>query len=282
MSAALDAATAGTASLYDRTAADYQRWWAPVIAPAALRLLDLVAPLVAERPDAVIVDVGCGTGTLARGAVTRWPMVRAIGIDPSAGMLAVGRAEAAVTLDRSACRRLDWIPGVAEHLPLGAGSADAVVSSFSLQYVRNRVAALREAGRVMTPGGTIAVVTWLAGGASFAPWRLFDEVLDELGVERPPSAETGLFRSLPSAAALFRRAGFGRARAMEGSVDFQWTLDSLVQCTLDFEEREVVDSLDPRTRGRLERLWRERLAPLAVADFRFRDRVAYVSGRRLA
>jgi len=43
-------ALAETADLYDRIAAGYQEWWAPVIAPAALHLLDLVAPTVADRP----------------------------------------------------------------------------------------------------------------------------------------------------------------------------------------------------------------------------------------
>jgi len=62
-------ALAETADLYDRIAAGYQEWWAPVIAPAALHLLDLVAPTVADRPRARLVDVGAGTGTLARAAV---------------------------------------------------------------------------------------------------------------------------------------------------------------------------------------------------------------------
>jgi trans-aconitate methyltransferase len=91
-----------TVELYDLIAPSYQRWWVPVIEPAAVRLLDLVAPVVAEHAAAVVVDVGAGTGTLARTAVSRWPRVRAIAVDPSTGMLDVGRAEATGTLDRSA------------------------------------------------------------------------------------------------------------------------------------------------------------------------------------
>ena len=276
------AALSDTAELYDRTAPEYQRWWAPVIEPAALRLLDLVAGVVADRPGAIIADVGAGTGTLARAAVARWPAVRVIAVDPSTGMLEVGQAEAARTLDRSACRRLSWVTGMAEHLPLADGSVDAVVSSFTLQYLRRRIAALREAHRVVRPAGAIAVVTWLANDWPFAPWRLLRDVLDELHAERPPSEETGLFRSVPAAAALVRRAGFREVRATDGSVDYQWTLDALVRCTLEFEDRELVDSLDKETRSRLERLWRERLGRLADAELRYRDRVAYVSGRRPA
>ncbi len=275
-------ASSRTAALYDRIAPSYQRWWAPVIEPAALRLLDLVAPVVADHPAAVIVDVGAGTGTLARAAVARWPEVRAIGVDPSTGMLAIGQAEAARTLDRSARRRLSWMASVAEHLPIASGSVDIVVSSFTLQYLRRRVAALREAHRVLGPAGAIAVVTWVADDSPFGPWQLLGEVLHELHVERPPSEETGLFRSLSSAAALVRRAGFRDVRATNGLVEHQWTLDDLVQCTLEFEDRELLDSLVPAIRGRLVRRWRERLERLTTADFRYRDRVAYVIGRRLA
>src|SRR5665811_1435462 len=133
-------AQSGTVDRYDRIAVGYQRWWAPVIAPAALRLLDLVASTVVDRP-----------GTLARAAVA-----------PAPGMLAVGEREAARTLASSDVRRLDWRTGTAERLPLADGGADAVVSSFAFHHVRGRSAALREARRVLRPGGMIAVVTWLA------------------------------------------------------------------------------------------------------------------------
>jgi ubiquinone/menaquinone biosynthesis C-methylase UbiE len=271
-----------TAELYDRIAASYQRWWAPVIEPAALRLLDRVAPAVAANPGAVIVDIGAGTGCLSRAAVARWPEVRAIALDPSTGMLDVGRAEAARTLGPSARRRLEWTTGVAERLPLADGAADIVVSSFTLQYLRNRVGALREAYRVLRSGGPIAAVTWLVDGWPFAPWRLLRALLDELHIERPPSQETGLFRSLPSAAALVRRAGFRRVHASSGLVEYQWTIDAFLPCALACEERELFDSLDDATRSLLERLWSEQLALLSDADLRYRDTVAYVIGHRPA
>lgn len=270
------------AELYDRTAASYQRWWAPVIEPAALRLLDLVAAVVTDRPEAVIVDVGAGTGVLARAAVARWPRVRAIAVDPSAGMLDVGRAEAARTLDRSDRRRLDWLTGVAEPLPIADRAADVVVSSFTLQYLPSRVGALREGYRILRPGGAIAVVTWLLTNDSpFEPWRLLDTLLEELRIERPPSRETGPFRSLRSAAALLRQAGFGDAHATEGVVEYQWTADPLIRCAIEFEELPLFDSLDPMARDELERSWTARLGRLTTADLLYRDRVAYGTGRRI-
>lgn len=273
---------AEVAELYDRTAASYQRWWAPVIEPAALRLLDLVATVVKDRPEAVIVDVGAGTGVLARAAVARWPRVRAIAVDPSAGMLDVGRAEAARTLGRSDRRRLDWLTGVAGRLPIPDRAADVVVSSFTLQYLPSRVGALREGYRILRPGGAIAVVTWLLTNDSpFEPWRLLNTLLEELRIVRPPSRETGPFRSLRSAAALLRRAGFRDAHATDGVVEYQWTVDALIRCAIEFEELPLFDSLEPEAREDLRRSWTERLRRLTTGEVLYRDRVAYCTGRRI-
>ena len=270
-----------TAEIYDRIASGYMRWWAPVIAPAALRLLDLVDEVVVARPRAVLVDVGAGTGTLTRGAVARWPGVRAIAVDASEGMLDVGRAEARRTLPAAGLRRLRWMRGVAEQLPVPDRCADVVVSSFTLQYLPSRIAALREASRVLRPGGAIAVVTWMAGDRPFEPWSMLTALIRELDLERP--ADEGVhrsFRSLPSAAALVRRAGFGRVHASEGVVEYQWSPDDFLAYAVQCEERPLFQSLDPPTRTRLVGLWRTRLADLGPADLLIRDAVCYVTGRR--
>lgn len=89
----------------------------------------------------------------------------------------------------------------------------------------------------------------------------------------------GPFRSLPSAAAAVRRAGFREVRAVAGLVDYQWTTDALVRCTVEEEERELFDRLDAGTCHAIERLWREQLAGLGESDLRCRGAVAYVTGR---
>jgi ubiquinone/menaquinone biosynthesis C-methylase UbiE len=280
--AAREARGSKAAALYDRIAPVYQRCWAPVIEPAALHLLDLVAPFVADRPEAVIVDVGAGTGPLARAAVARWPRVRAIGVDPSRGMRQLGQTEAARTLRPSERRRLRWLAGVAERLPLADRSADIVVSSFTFTYLADKVAAMREALRVLRPGGVSAIVTWLANDWPFEPWRLAASLVDELGIEPGPSSETGPLRSLRSSASVLRRAGFRRVHATEGVIEYQWTPDALVHCTLECNGRQLLDSLDPDTRARLADLWTGRLAQLTAADLRYRDRVVYLTGERPA
>ena len=135
----------------------YLRWWAPVLAPAALRLLNLVEDSLAERAKPVILDVGTGTGTLATVAAARWPWARVVGVDPDPDMLAVARSEADRRLGDG--RRPQFLPGRAEALPLRDGSVDTLVSSFTIQYV-DRPAGFREASRVLRRGGLAAFVTW--------------------------------------------------------------------------------------------------------------------------
>ena len=275
------AAVPSTVEIYDRIAPGYQRWWAPVIEPAALQLLDLVAEVVVDGPPSVVVDVGAGTGTLARAALARWPGARAVAVDPSPGMLEVGRAEAAAALVPRARRRLRWTLGAAERIPLPDESADLVVSSFAFQYLPSRIAGFREARRVLRPGGAVAVVTWLAADWPFEPWSLYTALIRELQLERPAVTEISRpFRSLPAARTLVRRAGFEQVQATGGVVEKQWTLDAYVACVFESEDRVFIDSLDGAARHSLETLWRQRLARLGPADFCYRDPIGYVTGRR--
>jgi ubiquinone/menaquinone biosynthesis C-methylase UbiE len=271
---------AETVALYDRIAASYERWWAPVIRPATLRLLDLIAERVADDPNATLLDIGAGTAPLARAAVARWPGVRVLAVDPSSGMLDVGRREAAASLPLSARRRISWLQGLAEELPVADRAVDVVLSSFTLQYLHNRLAAVREARRVSRPGAAIAAVTWIESDSVFVPWSVLDASLDELRIRRTPSGAEQPFRSVSSAATLLRRAGFRDVRAVSGSVDYQWTVARLVRCAVEAEQRVLFESLAVELRDRVLTVWQERLARLGVAELIYHDAVVYVSGQR--
>jgi len=114
------------------------------------------APRVAEaaqvKPGQRVLDVACGTGVLTREVVSRvGPTGYVAGVDPGPGMLAVAR-----TLAPS----VDWREGMAESLPFGDRSFDAVVSQFGLMFFADRHRAIREMLRVLTPGGRLAVAVW--------------------------------------------------------------------------------------------------------------------------
>src|SRR5688572_13542128 len=99
-----------------------------------------------------VLDVGCGTGVLAREALRRVaPTGQVVGLDLNAGMLAVAaRTEPAI----------DWRQGDAAALAFDAASFDVVVSQFALMYFPGRVASLREMWRTLAPGGRLAVAAW--------------------------------------------------------------------------------------------------------------------------
>ncbi len=99
-----------------------------------------------------VLDVGCGTGILARAARRRVaPNGAVVGIDPNDGMLALARR-----VEPS----IDWRSGAAESLPFVDRSFDHALSQFAAMFFTDRPAALDEMARVTVPGGTVTIVTW--------------------------------------------------------------------------------------------------------------------------
>jgi SAM-dependent methyltransferase len=269
------------AAHYDRIAAGYARWWAPVIAPAALGVLDEVDAAVRSGATELL-DVGTGTGTLAIAALRRWPGVRVTGIDASSGMIEKARAEADQLLDASERRRLELRVAFADDLPLADASFDAAMSSFVLQLVPNRARALREVRRVLRPGGTFAWITWLS--REDEPWPPdddFDDALEE--VDEEPRGWDGPRDDVPepaSAVAQMRRAGYGDVRANAGDLVHGFTADEYVAFMAEFDEEDLVSSLDVDVRERFFSALRRRLARRSPAELALRHRTVTVVGRR--
>ena len=263
---------------YDQIADGYARHWGPVIRPAAEAVLDL-APLL-EAGSARLIDIGTGTGTLALAALERWPHVVATGIDPSSAMLDIARREARQRLPPTARARLRLEVAPAARLPFPAGSFDVAVSSFVLQLVPSRAAALREARRVLRRGGQIAWVTWLTGGGAFGGDRVVDEVLDEFGFDPPePDERSGDVASVGSAATATRQAGFRAVRAVHGEFEHQWDAQGYAAFISEFDEESLFADLTADERRRLEGRLLERLAKLSPEELTYRLPIVSVTGR---
>ncbi|MGH6659745.1 MAG: ArsR/SmtB family transcription factor [Sphingomicrobium sp.] len=102
-----------------------------------------------------LVDIGTGTGRMLE---LFGPRARqAIGIDRSSEMLRLARVKLEAAGIASSLRQGDMYA-----LPLADGSADHIIIHQVLHYAHSPAAAIGEAARVLSPGGTLLVVDFAA------------------------------------------------------------------------------------------------------------------------
>lgn len=116
---------------------------------------DAMMDWLAPRPGQRLLDVAGGTGDVAFRYLDRAPGATAVVCDMTESMLIEGRqrAEAGAKADR-----LDWVVGDAMVLPFGDNSFDVYTISFGIRNVTRIGDALREAYRVLRPGGRLMVL----------------------------------------------------------------------------------------------------------------------------
>ncbi|WP_420597229.1 class I SAM-dependent methyltransferase [Deinococcus sp.] len=134
-----------------QAARTYERFMVPAMfAPWAAALLDHAGVQPGDR----LLDVACGTGTVARQAAVRVGSGGAVSaLDLNPAMLAVARESAAPEAPQ-----IDWRQGSAQALPFADAAFSAVLCQQGLQFFPDGVAALREMRRVLEPGGRAALL----------------------------------------------------------------------------------------------------------------------------
>ncbi len=116
----------------------------PIVEPT-LALMDL-------QPADRVLDVGCGSGWLARRIAPRVPQGLVVGIDLSDEM--VGRAERS----RGALCNVTFLRGAADRIPWEDGFFTQIISVESAYYWPDPARGLREIFRVAAPGGRVWVL----------------------------------------------------------------------------------------------------------------------------
>ena len=130
---------------FQRCARDYDRS-ARVARELGARLLEHLEP-VRMQPERVL-DLGAGTGELARTLSRRYRKSRVLALDLSASMLAVARAKRRILFSRQ-----QFVCADAELLPLHTGCVELVLSNATLQFCMQTDAVFAEVLRVLKPGG---------------------------------------------------------------------------------------------------------------------------------
>ncbi len=133
-------------------------------AAAAMRrqALPLIKNALADRdPQSVnLVDFGCGTGVFLKDVLYNWPLLNTTALDLSPAYL--GKTQNAL----SAYRNVRYVRAAAEDTGLPTGSADIVTAVYLFHELPPKVrrAVVKEAARLLKPGGAFILVDTIQYG----------------------------------------------------------------------------------------------------------------------
>ncbi len=123
-----------------------------ILGPMGARLVEAAEPRPGER----VLDVACGTGAVTRVAARAvGEKGRVTGMDLGAHMLSV-----ATTVPQENGAPIRWAQGDAATLPFADDLFDIVLCAQGYMFFPDRVQTLREAVRVLAPGGRLALAVW--------------------------------------------------------------------------------------------------------------------------
>jgi SAM-dependent methyltransferase len=129
------------------------------------RLAEGLLDFAAFADDGALLDVGCGTGSLAGAMAARWPQRRIVGVDSSQAFLAFARSRGLGTT-------LVFDLGDATALPYDDGAFAGAATQLVLNFIPDPDPAVAEMRRVTRRHGIVAAaVLDFQGGAVFQ--RLF-------------------------------------------------------------------------------------------------------------
>lgn len=200
---------------YDRLTALYD----PVIRVSTRerRFKSLLLDQAALRPGMRVLDLGCGTGTLAVWAKQRHPDVELVGLDGDPEVLERGRRKAReagvdVTLDE----------GLSFDLPYEDGSFDRVLSSLFFHHLKRdaKETTAREVARVLRPEGGELHVADFGHQPDPAMWLLSRMIRYFDGVKVTEDNHAGRLPEIFEAGGLRGARERDRLRTAFGSISF--------------------------------------------------------------
>lgn len=153
--------------------------YAASFGPLCAQTVDALVASCGPAGRGIFLDVGCGTGALARGAADAgW---RAVGVDADEAMTQAAREEGTERV----------VVGALPELPFAGRTFAAVGANFVVNHTDDPRAAVRELARVAAPAARVALTIWPE--RLIAVNQLWNDVLAAAGVPPPPR------QTLPSA-----------------------------------------------------------------------------------
>jgi SAM-dependent methyltransferase len=232
--------------------------------PVSARMIDELVLQPGER----VLELAAGpgdTGFLAAELIQ--PGGTLLCSDVAEGMLEVARARAA----KLGVRNVEFARLELEWIDLPTASVDAILCRWGLMFAVDVEAALREARRVLRPGGRVALAVWDEPDRN--PWATVPtQALVSLGHAEPPDRTApGMFvlAALGRLAELLEGAGFGEV-AVDG-VDLLRhvaSVNAYVEETRDLSVpfREVMDRLSESEQAEVAGVIGSLVAPFERAD----------------
>ena len=114
---------------------------------ASQRFYNLLVREVALKPGAVVLDVGCGTGTILKRLADK-SNITGYGIDMAENMIAEAKKK---------CPQMNFTLASCDKMPFGDKTFDVVTACMAYHHFNNQEGFAKEAARVLKPGGVLYI-----------------------------------------------------------------------------------------------------------------------------
>ena len=142
------------ASMFDTISGNYDSLNRVISFGIDVKWRKKVLQMVATTNPKIILDIATGTGDLAI-LMAQTKAEKIIGLDISAGMLAVGKRK---ILGKNLSKRIEMVLGDSENMPFEDHSFDAITVAFGVRNFENLEKGLDEILRVLKPKGIFVIL----------------------------------------------------------------------------------------------------------------------------
>lgn len=248
----------------------HARDWAEVQEAQSKSLYTIVLKALNLHPEQALLDAGCGAGLFCQMAAIR----------KGASVMGLDASSALIELARKRAPRGTFFEGEMEALPFVDGTFDVVTMLNSLHHTVSHLNALKEARRVLRPGGRMVIAAWARPEQCNIAhlYRALDELLP-VGSSNTPAAfafsDEGALRKLVS------KAGFAKLIEAQATAIWNYPNEETALRGL-LSASNAVQAADCAGLERVREVARKTIAPyrLPTGGYRMENAFHYIIAQR--